>query len=61
MSHKSTVSAPIDDLDSWEELSEDVPVPEWHLEVLDERLAKLNDQNEGFKTWKEFRDELTQK
>lgn len=40
-----------------------VPVLDWHLEVLDELLAKYDDgkgglKTDGWKTWEEFEKEL---
>lgn len=30
------------------------PIPEWHLELLEKRLANLHNATEGFKTLKDF-------
>lgn len=40
-----------------------VPVPEWHMEVLDERLAKYSDgagglKTDDWKTWEEIQEDL---
>lgn len=39
---------------------EDIPVPDWHLRVLDERLENEGDSRAG-KSWDEFREELRAK
>ena len=39
---------------------EEVPVPAWHLEVLDERLANEADSRPG-RSWDEFREDLRAK
>ena len=33
-------------------------VPQWHLDILAERLAKYRAGDEGWKTWEEFEQEL---
>jgi putative addiction module component (TIGR02574 family) len=38
---------------------EDVPVPDWHREVLAERLAAHRTDNDQGKDWEEFETELT--
>lgn len=53
--------------DLWDYVTADpdkVPVPDWHKEVLAERLAKYNDgadglKTDGWKTWEEIEKELT--
>jgi putative addiction module component (TIGR02574 family) len=39
---------------------EAVPVPEWHLHVIDERLESNRNSPNG-RSWDEFREELRQK
>lgn len=39
---------------------ETVPVPDWHLEVIDERLAKSQKPGAG-RSWDELREELRAK
>lgn len=46
--------------------SDKVPVPDWHHEVLEERLAKYSDgkgglKTDGWKTWEEIEEELTKR
>lgn len=33
-------------------------VPQWHLDLIDERLKKYRAGDEGWKTWEEFEPEL---
>jgi putative addiction module component (TIGR02574 family) len=45
----------------WEVIAvrpERVPVPEWHLQILDERLAEFERDPEEGVLWEEFRAEL---
>jgi hypothetical protein len=75
MSHKAPVSPPgFDELsrkehanaELWDHLTADtdkVPVLDWHLEVLDDLLAKYDDgegglKTDGWKTWEEVSEEL---
>lgn len=53
-SRKSTGSSPLDDLESWKEVTDDEPVPEWHLKILADRMAKYGDSTEGFMTLEDF-------
>lgn len=38
---------------------EEVPVPDWHREILAERLAAYDANPDEGKTWEEFEEELT--
>lgn len=38
---------------------EDVPVPDWHREILAERLAAHSENADQGKGWEEFENELT--
>ena len=38
---------------------EDIPVPDWHREILAERLAAHQRNNDRGKDWEEFEAELT--
>ena len=38
---------------------EQVPVPDWHREILAERLASYDEHPEDVKTWEEVEQELT--
>jgi putative addiction module component (TIGR02574 family) len=45
----------------WERIAakpDQVPVPEWHRQVLDERLAADQANREGTRPWEEVRDEI---
>ncbi|MBI4467814.1 MAG: addiction module protein [Acidobacteria bacterium] len=37
---------------------ESVPVPDWHLQLIEERLDQNRTHPQGGRTWDEFRDEL---
>jgi putative addiction module component (TIGR02574 family) len=58
-----SVEEQIDYLQSlWERIAaqpEQVPVPNWHREVLDERLAALSRSPDEGKNWDDFDRELT--
>ena len=58
-----SVEEQIDYLQSlWERIAaqpEQVPVPDWHREVLAERLAALNKNPDEGKSWDDFDRELT--
>ena len=58
-----SVEEQIDYLQSlWERIAaqpEQVPVPNWHREVLDQRLAALNKNPDEGKNWDDFDRELT--
>lgn len=38
---------------------EDVPVPDWHREIINERLAALRADNDQGKDWEEVEQEIT--
>lgn len=38
---------------------EQIPVPDWHREVISERLADYRESPSEGKTWEEFEEELT--
>jgi putative addiction module component (TIGR02574 family) len=38
---------------------EDVPVPEWHREIINKRLAALRADNDQGKDWEEVEREIT--
>ena len=40
---------------------EQVPVPEWHLKIIRERMAKYEANGFVGRTWEEFEKELTEK
>jgi putative addiction module component (TIGR02574 family) len=40
---------------------DDVPVPDWHREVLAERLEELQNGDQGAKPWSEVRAEIQRK
>jgi putative addiction module component (TIGR02574 family) len=40
---------------------ETVPVPDWHLEVIDERLARSRGERGAGRTWDEVREEIRAK
>jgi putative addiction module component (TIGR02574 family) len=45
----------------WEHVSakpEDVPVPDWHLKIVEERLAALQRGDTSARPWKEVKEEL---
>ena len=62
MSHEVPVPPPgVDDLSTAD--SDKVPVPEWHKQILDERVAKYSKgagglKTDGWKTWGEIEEEL---
>ena len=38
---------------------EDVPIPDWHIEILEERMARYKSEDvTKWHTWEEVRDEL---
>jgi putative addiction module component (TIGR02574 family) len=43
------------------EREEDVPVPDWHREILAQRLKELRDGDPGAKPWSEVKAELQRK
>lgn len=48
----------------WERIlvhPEDLPVPEWHWRVLDERLASYKANPGAARPWEEVREEINQK
>lgn len=53
--------------DLWDYVTADpdkVPIPEWHKEVLAERLSRYSDgaggfNTDGWKTWEQIEEELT--
>ena len=59
-----SVDEQIDYLQSlWDRIAarpEQVPVPDWHREVLAERLASLRKTPDEGKTWEQFDRELTE-
>jgi hypothetical protein len=54
LSVEKSVELQLEDLESIVECSENVPVPEWHLRILAERMAKYGDSTEGFITLEDF-------
>lgn len=40
---------------------EDVPVPDWHLQLLDERLAEYEADPEAGSSWEEVREDISRK
>ncbi len=40
---------------------ESIPVPDWHLEVIDERLDDSRAKHGGGRSWDELREELRRK
>jgi hypothetical protein len=40
---------------------EDVPVPDWHIAILEERMARYESEPVEWIPWEEVRDELMQK
>ena len=41
---------------------EDVPIPDWHIEILEERMARYKSEDvTKWHTWEEVRDELMRK
>lgn len=48
MARRDTIEAPL----------EDEPVPDWHLEIVRERLAQHRAHPEAVLPWEEVRDEL---
>ena len=59
-----TVDEQIDYLQSlWDRIAakpEQVPVPDWHREILAQRLANLRSSPDEGKTWEQFDPELTE-
>jgi len=62
MSHEVPFPPPeVDDLSTAD--SDRVPVPDWHNDILDERLAKYSDaagrlKTDDWKTWEQIEEEL---
>jgi hypothetical protein len=51
---------PHPDFDDIAPTFEDVPVPDWHLRLIEERLAEHEAHPEDTVSWDEVREELTQ-
>ena len=48
----------------WDRLTaspEEVPVPDWHLRVLDERLESYQTKPDAGKTWEQVQEEIRRK
>ena len=60
-----TIEEQIDYVQSlWDHIAarpEKVPVPEWHNQILDERLSSYRANPTEGKSWEEFEEELLQK
>ena len=63
MSSQQPVSTEHDKLSEDYEVAdeEQVPVPEWHLKIIRERMAKYEANGFVGRTWEEFEKELTEK
>jgi len=63
MSSQQPVSSEDDKLSEDYEVSteEQVPVPEWHLKIIRERMAKYEANGFVGRTWEEFEKEVTEK
>ena len=57
-----TVEEKLDYVQSlWDRVSakpESVPVPDWHIELIEERLSREQTRTGGGRSWDEIRDEL---
>ena len=60
-----TIEEQIDYVQSlWDHIAdrpEQIPVPDWHKQILDERLSSYRANPNNGKTWEEFETELLQK
>ena len=48
----------VEELSNYVNASEHVPVPDWHWEILDKRMADPREDLENGITWEEFEKEL---